>query len=85
MELKEVTEVFAGLELLVEAGKKIGADGKVNVMDLPHLMDLLAKSSILIEAAKGAESIPAELKDLTEDEVKQIVSLVYALVAKIKA
>lgn len=85
MELKEIKEVFAGLEVLVDAGKKIGADGKVNLMDLSALMDLLSKANVLIEAAKGVEGIKAEVKDLSQEEVQELVSMVYALIAKIKA
>lgn len=84
-DLKEIKEVFAGLEVLVSAVKKVGADGKVNVLDLPHVMDLLGQSHVLIAAVKGADQIPAEVKDLQEEETKEIVALVYALVAKAKA
>lgn len=82
--VKETIELLNGIELLAVAGVKIAKDGKVAVDDLPHLITLATNVSTLVDAATGVEQIPAEVKDLSQAEMIEIVSKVYAVVAKIK-
>lgn len=83
--IKEISELLKGLELVAVQAKKVLADGKVNALDLPVLMELIAKVDVLASAVKGVEQIPAEAKDINLDEAKELVAAVLALVAAVKA
>jgi hypothetical protein len=83
--VKETTEVLAALELILVSGKKILADGKVSILDLPVAMDLLGKLSQVTVAIEGAEQIPAEIKDLSVEETQELVAKVFAVLAAVKA
>lgn len=85
MEIKESKEAIAGIELLLVDGKKILADKKVNLADLPVAMDLLGKMNLVIEGISGANLIPAEIKDLSGDEAKELLDAVLKMLAAVKA
>lgn len=82
---KELMELLTGVKLLLLSAKKIMADKKVNVADLPAVMELVQKSNVLVEAITGYQSIPAEVKDLDATEAQAIVAEIYALVKEVKA
>ena len=81
--VKEIKEVFKGLELLGVAGKKISKDG-IGLEDLSHLLEVAKDFDILEEAVKGIKDIPAEFKDLNKVEVMELVGLVFSLIKNIK-
>lgn len=81
--IKEVKEVFKGLELLGVAAKKISKDG-IDWSDLNHLVEVAKDFDILDEAVKGMKDIPAEVKDLDEQEIVEIVGSVFVLIKAIK-
>ena len=83
--IKEVMELLAGLEVVAVAAKKALADGKVNLEDAKVLFDLIDKLAVLVEAVKGADQIPAEVKDLTGEELQAIAAKVLQVVASVKA
>jgi hypothetical protein len=80
-DLKETKELFAGLGLVAKEVKAIFADGKVNAGDLGSVMALGKQHQVLIDAVKGADQIPAELKDLDKAELLEIIMLVYKEIA----
>lgn len=84
-DLKEVKELFAGLMVLVEDYKAAMADGKISIADLPVLAKLSSQVGVIVAAVEGLDQVPAELKDLTADEAKEVVGLVFGLVAAVKA
>lgn len=79
--IKETKELFKGLALVVKAGKNVAADGKVDFSDLAHVVELAKSSSVIVEAIKDVKEVPAELKDLTKEELLEIIGLVYAEIA----
>lgn len=83
-EIKEMKELVAGLELLLVSGKKVMADGKLGVADLPAAMELFQKMNVLIDAVVGIKEIPAEVKDLSQEEMVELVALMYGMVKKVK-
>lgn len=83
--IKETKELLAGLGKVAVAAKKIAADGKVNASDLVTLMDLIKDVSVISEGLKGAGEIPAELKDLDEVEVLEIIACIYKISDEINA
>lgn len=66
---------------LVIVGKKISADKKVDLMDLPHVMALLPEFPSLFEAFKGLSEAFNEVKDL---DVSEVVALINKFDAAIK-
>lgn len=82
--IKESLELLNGIKLLVVDVKKVFADGKINLADLPVAMELLGQLNELTEAAKGIGQIPAEMKDLTGEEINQLVAKVFEIVAAAK-
>lgn len=87
-EVKGIDSMLAildGLEVLIDFGKKVSADGKVDLNDLNALVDLAGKSDQLVKAIKSASDVKDEVKDLTLAEVQTIVSKIYEVVAKAKA
>lgn len=85
MEIKETLEMLEGVKVLAVSGKKIFADGKVSIADLPVALELLAQFGTLNAAVAGADQVIPEMKDLSADEANQIVAKVLEIVAVIKA
>lgn len=83
--IKESLEVMEGLKALGIAAKKISADGKVNLADLPEILALLQKVQLIVESVKGVDQIPAEIKDLSEEESKELLAKLFEVMAAIKA
>ena len=81
--IKETKELLAGLGEVAVAAKKIAKDGKVSADDLTVLMDLALKAEKLSAAVQGVGEVPAELKDLDEAEVMEIIKEIYAISEKI--
>lgn len=80
-EIKETKELFTGLALVAKAAKKIAADKKVSVEDLPAIIDLAKESPVLIAAVEGVSEVPAELKDLDKEELLELIMIVYKEIA----
>lgn len=81
--IKETSELLDGLGEIAITAKKIAKDGKVNAADIQHLIELSAKLDIVVDGVKGADQIPAELKDLDQNEVLDIIGQVYKISDKI--
>jgi hypothetical protein len=79
--IKETKELFKGLGLIVKTAKAVAADGKVDFSDLSSVIELAKNSSVLVEAVKDVKEVPAELKDLSKEEILEIIGLIYAEVA----
>jgi len=83
--VKESLELLEGVKVLGVAVKKIAADGKLNLSDLPLLFALLQDFGKLSAAVAGLEQIPAEVKDLSVEESNQLVAKVLEVVGAIRA
>ena len=83
--IKETLELLEGVKVLVLESKKVLSDGKVSFSDLPALLGLLQKFSVLSAAVQGASEVVAEAKDLSSDEANIVVSKVLEIVAAVKA
>lgn len=67
-ESKDVTNL---LKVLAACLKEVLKDGRVDLSDVPSLWPLVGAAKTAYE---GSEKIPAELKDLTGDEVAELVT-----------
>lgn len=83
--IKETKELFQGLGAVAKTAKAVAKDGKVDFSDISHVVELAKNSSVLVEAVKDIDQIPAELKDLEKDELLEIIMLVYKQVSEVEA
>lgn len=83
--IKESLELLEGLKVLIVDGKKVLADGKIGLEDLPVAMELLGQLNTLTLAAQGVTDVPKELGDLSQEEITILVAKVFELVAAVKA
>lgn len=77
--IKEINEVFDGLELLAKAGGKAYSDKKLSLEDLPVLIDLAVNAKVLMDAFEGLSGVEAEAKDLDGSEQLMIVNRVFGV------
>lgn len=82
--IKESLELLEGVKVLGVSAKKVLADGKVNLADLPVLLGLISDFPVLTAAVQGADLVLPEVKDLSADEANQLVAKVLEVVNAIK-
>lgn len=80
--IKEISEVFDGLDVLASTAGSVMADGKVGATDITALIALATQFETLAEAAKGADGALKEAKDLDQAEVLVLIGRVYQVVKK---
>lgn len=83
--IQETLEILQAVKDLAVDAKKVLADGTVSLADLPVAMNLFSQIGDLTKAIQGASEVPAELKDLSADELNQIGVAVLEIVAAVKA
>lgn len=83
--VKEILELIAAIKEVAMFGDAIFKDGKVSIADLPQLMKLVDKQAVLLEGFKGVKEIPAEVKDLSIEEVQEIAGALLAAIKEVKA
>ena len=75
--IKESKELLEGLGEIIASGKKVYEDKKVSIGDLPVFIELLSKYDKISEGFKGLDEIDEEIKDLDEEEAKELVALIF--------
>jgi hypothetical protein len=83
--IKESQELLECLEVLAVAGKKIGADGKLSVHDLPVVMGILQNAGIIMAGFQGVKEIKDEAKDYSAEELQALGAKVISILAAVKA
>lgn len=83
MDTKNTMEIFTALSILSQAAVEITADGKVDVADAKHILDLLNEYKAFIAAVEGADVVIDEIKDIDEQEAVQLGMAAYALVKNV--
>lgn len=81
--IKETSEVIAGAGDLIEAVLEVGEDG-YQVTDAGVIITDGDLREALMRAARGANQIPAEMKDLTIDERTELMIQIVKLEARIE-
>lgn len=72
-EVKELKEVLGFICALANGIGEAAKDGQVSLGDATHLVPLLYK---LPSAANGIDKIPEEAKDLSQDEIDELVKYI---------
>ena len=83
--VKAIKDVIGALKPVAVFVKKVAADGKVNLEDLPAVVELAKELDTILAAAKEVNEIPAEIKDIDEQEALEIIGAVFALIKAVKA
>lgn len=80
----KIEKAAEALAHIVIAGKKISADKKVNLEDLPAAMEFITKLPSIVEAFSAYEEIIAQGKDIEVTEIVQLIVKVDELVKKVE-
>lgn len=79
MDIDKVMLILDRVETLGVAGKKIMADGKVNLADLPVVIALIPEVKKMIEAFQGAGEAFEEMKDIDPSEGIELLKKFYSI------
>lgn len=82
---EKIEAILGDIKELVIVGKKVKADGKVDLADLPHVIALVPKLPKFIEDFKAIGEAVEEGKDIDVAEVVGLIQKVHALVKEIEA
>jgi len=77
MDIDKIILILEKIEVIGVSAKKVMADGKVDLQDLPVAISLLSEINGMIEAFKGAGEALDEVKDLDGAEALEIVKKLY--------
>lgn len=83
--IKNILEVLEAVKLLVVDGKKVMADGKISLADLGVAMDLLRQLPAMNAAIQDIAEVVPEAKDLSAEEIDQLIAKILEVVAAVKA
>ena len=79
MDIKETKELLAAAKILLVDLAKIMKDKKINAIDLPVLLDIVKNYQSYIDGLKGIEIVPAELKELSGEEIAEIIIILRSI------
>lgn len=82
---EKIEAILGNVKELVIIGKKVKADGKVDLADLPHVIALVPKLPKFIEDFKAIGEAVDEGKDIDVAEVVGLIQKIHALVKEIEA
>jgi len=82
--IKETKEAVEALKVVAKFTGKVLADNKVSTGDLTHLVSLALEFDKIAEGAKDIDMALAELKNLDQAELIELVSGFYGVFAAFK-
>jgi hypothetical protein len=83
--IKESKELIKGIDLLAKIGLNVSADGKITASDALYLTPIFTEFSTFRDAAEGRQLIVSELKDLSKEELTELLADFYDVGNKILA
>lgn len=83
--VKELKELIIALQIIGVFAKKVAADKKVNLEDLPYLVDLAKQMDEVLAGIDGLGEVDDEIKDIDEAEAMELLGQVLKAVKAIKA
>jgi hypothetical protein len=82
---QKIEAILGHIKELVIIGKKVKADGKVSMEDLPHVIGILPKLPKMVEDFKHFGAAIEEGKDIDVAEVVAVIQKLHAMVKEIEA
>jgi hypothetical protein len=83
MDVKNILEVLAAIELLGVSGKEIAKDG-LGIDDLPKALELVKKYQVILDAVNDVKLVVDEAKDIDSAEAVLVVTKLMSVVKNIK-
>lgn len=83
--IDKIEKVVESLKHLAIAAKKITADKKVNLEDLPAAMELLVKLPSIVESFTAWKEVIEQGKDIDVAEVVVLIQKIDAMVKEVEA
>ena len=71
--IKEVLEMVKMLKVTNGIVGSIMADGKIDMMDLPHVMTLAGNATVFKDGVSGLSKIKDEITNLSKEELGQLI------------
>lgn len=84
-DIKEIKELMDALELIAINGAEIAKDGKISSNDLGALITVLSNAGKIQDGFTGLSNVPAEVKDLSEEELVEVVTHLFRIVKEVQA
>lgn len=84
-EMKEVKELMEGLKHLAVFVARVARDGKVDLTDMVHVMQLLNNQAVLMGAIQGITDVPKELKGIDLDQAGRLMIELITAIKDVKA
>lgn len=75
--MKEINEVFDALDVMAEAGGKVYKDKKIDMTDLPVLIDVAVQAKVFLDAVEGFDVAVKEAEDLDAADQLAIVKRLF--------
>ncbi len=79
---KELNEVFDALDVIASAGGKIYKDKKIDMSDLPVLIDVAVQAKVFLDAIDGFSNAVSEAKDLDGAEQMEVLNRLFQVAKK---
>lgn len=83
LDIHAIKKVNAALELIVTQGVEALADGKINVADVPHAIELLKGIPLIADACGEIKEVMPEFKDIDQAELMELVAEYYGMLTRI--
>lgn len=80
----KIEKIVESVKHLAVAAKKISADKKVDLADLPAAMELLVKLPSIVESLSAFKEVIAQGKDLDVAEVVELIKKIDAAVKEVE-
>jgi hypothetical protein len=83
--IDKIEKVVESLKHIAIAAKKISADKKVDLSDLPAAMELLVKLPAIVESFTAWKEVLEQGKDINVAEVVVLIQKIDAMVKEVEA
>jgi len=84
MDLKETEEMIEAFSLFLKVTDKVLEDKKLGIDDAAAVLELFKEYETFVKAYEGASNIPAELKDLSQEELITLATKMYPLLTMMR-
>lgn len=82
--IKEMLELFEGLKELAKTAKIVMKDKHLDLNDVPAVMQLIEKQTVILAAFMGLSEVKAEAKDLSLEEMAALVASLMQAAKEVK-
>jgi len=82
--IKETKELIEAVGVIAVQAKKIVKDG-VGAEDIAHLVELIKQFELLADGFKDLDLVDDEIKNLSQVEVIELISILFNMVKALKA